>query len=352
MATSRPGSAAWRAVRRGAVAGLALILLAACGNDGRTPLIVYSPHGPDLLRDFEARFEERHPDIDLQWLDMGSQEVLDRIRSERANPQADVWFGGPSQLFASAAADGLLAPATPGWAGAVTADSDSDGRYLALYYTPLVIAYNSEVVSADEAPRDWDEVLAPQWADRVLIRDPLASGTMRTIFGMIVERSLRETGNTEQGFEWLRRLDAQTREYVLNPTLLYQKLARQEGIITLWDMPDIEMLRERTGYPIEYVYASSGTPMVIDAIALVEGSPNREGAMRFLEFIGGPEEVLFAAREHVRMPVRADIPADSLPPALRRAREEIVPEPMDWGLLQEQGSEWMRRWDEQVRGRG
>lgn len=342
------GVARGRALAAGALA----LLLAACGDDGRASLIVYSPHGPDLLADFEARFEERHPEIDLEWLDMGSQEVLDRIRSERANPQADVWFGGPSQLFASAAADGLLAAVSPEWAGEVAADSDPEGRYHALYYTPLVIAYNSDVVSAADAPADWDEVLEPQWAGRVLIRDPLASGTMRSIFGMIVERSLRETGEPTQGYEWLRRLDAQTREYVLNPTLLYQKLARQEGVITLWDMPDIEMLKRRTGYPIDYVYASSGTPMVIDAIAQVEGSPNPEAAALFLDFVGGAEEVLFAAREHVRMPVREDIPVDSLPPALQRAREEIVPEPMDWNLLQERGAEWMRHWDEQVRGRG
>jgi hypothetical protein len=97
-------------------------------------------------------------------------------------------------------------------------------------------------------------VLDPRWRGQVLIRDPLASGTMRTIFGMFVQRSLRETGSPEAGFEWLRRLDAQTKEYVLNPTLMYQKLARQEGLITLWTMPDIEMLKARTGYPIDYVF--------------------------------------------------------------------------------------------------
>ena len=321
-------------------------------GDGREPLIVYSPHGPDLLGDFEARFEEAHPTIDVQWLDMGSQEVLDRIRSERANPQADVWYGGPSQLFATAAEDGLLESHAPDWAAAVAEQSDPQSRYLALYYTPLVIAYNSEAVDAASAPQDWEDVLDPRWEGEVLIRDPLASGTMRSIFGMIIERSLRATGDTAQGFEWLRRLDAQTREYVLNPTLLYQKLARQEGLVTLWDMPDIEMLRERTGYPIDYTYASSGTPMVIDAVAVVAGAPNGEAARAFVEFVGSEAEVLHAAREHVRLPVREDIPVDSLPPALQRAREEIVPEPMDWELLQESGSEWMRYWDERVRGRG
>lgn len=329
------------------------LAVAGCGaDDGRTPLIVYSPHGPDLLEDFEARFEASNPTIDLQWLDMGSQEVLDRVRSERANPQADVWYGGPSQLFSAAAEQGLLAPYRPPWADQVAEQSDPEGHYQALYYTPLVIAYNSEAVDSAAAPHDWDDILAPQWTGKVLIRDPLASGTMRSIFGMIIERSLRATGDTAQGFEWLRRLDAQTREYVLNPTLLYQKLARQEGVVTLWDMPDIEMLKDRTGYPIDYVYASSGTPMVVDAVAVVAGSPNPEAARLFVDYIGSSEAVLEAARAHVRLPVRSDLPADSLPPAVRRAQQEIVPEPMDWQLLQEQGADWMRYWDERVRGRG
>lgn len=353
-AASRPAAcvASLRTAGRLLLAACVVALAACAPDDGREPLIVYSPHGTDLLTDVEERFEAENPTIDLQWLDMGSQEVLDRIRSERANPQADVWYGGPSQLFAAAADAGLLAEHRPEWASQVAEQSGPEGRYLALYYTPLVIAFNSEAVDSASAPRDWDEVLEPQWEGKVLIRDPLASGTMRSIFGMIIERSLRATGDTAQGFEWLRRLDAQTREYVLNPTLLYQKLARQEGLITLWDMPDIEMLKERTGYPIDYTYAESGTPMVVDAVAVVANSPNPERARRFVDFIGSIDEVLFAAREHVRLPVREDIPVDSLPPALQRAREEIEPEPMDWDLLQERGADWMRYWDERVRGRG
>jgi iron(III) transport system substrate-binding protein len=49
-----------------------------------------------------------HPGIDLQWDDMGSTEVLDRVRAERDNPQADVWFGAPAELFERAAREGLL----------------------------------------------------------------------------------------------------------------------------------------------------------------------------------------------------------------------------------------------------
>ena len=34
-----------------------------------------------MLRVIEREFEKLHPTVDLQWIDMGSQEVLDRVRS-------------------------------------------------------------------------------------------------------------------------------------------------------------------------------------------------------------------------------------------------------------------------------
>ncbi len=324
----------------------------ACGGS-KNAVVVYSPHGRDLLSGFAAAFERAHPGTDVQWVDMGSQEVLDRIRSERANPQADVWFGAPSDMFESAADQGLLEKWTPTWSTSLPASArDDDGFWWGTYVTPEVIGYNDRAVSATLAPHDWDDVLAPQWTGKLLMRDPLASGTMRTIFGMVLERSLRQTGDTAQGWTWLRRLDAQTKEYVLNPTLLYQKLARQEGLITLWDMPDIDELRAKTRLPISYTLPRSGTPLVVDAVALVRGAPHAQLARAFAEFVGSTPGLLLAARRFQRLPARTDVPPDSLPEPLRRARAGIVPEPMDWALLQREGPAWMRYWDDHVRGRG
>ena len=331
------------------VAGLLGVLACGGSDDGRTPVVVYSPHGRDLLEAFEERFESVHPDIDVQFLDMGSQEVLDRVRSEKANPQADVWFGAPAPLFAAAASEGLLDEFSPTWAGALPADAKGQ-NWWGTYLTPEVIAYNSDRVQGDAIPRDWADVLAPQYADRVLIRDPLASGTMRTIFGMFILRSIRETGDTAAGFEFLRQLDAQTKEYVLNPTLLYQKLARGEGDVTLWDMPDIEELKARTTFPIDYVFPASGTPLPVDAVAVIANAPHAEAARTFAEYVGSMDGVLFAVRNFFRVPARSDIPADSLPPRIAAALEEIVIEPMDWQLFEQQSSAWMRYWDENVRG--
>jgi iron(III) transport system substrate-binding protein len=322
-------------------------------GDDRTALVVYSPHGSELLKAFEARYESLHSNVDVQWLDMGSQAVLDRIRSEKANPQADVWFGAPSAMFESAAAEGLLEPFAPTWANQVPAEArDAQGRWHAVYVTPEVIAYNSQAVTGANIPRDWDDILDPKWKGKVLIRDPMESGTMRTIFGMVIHRGIKQGGDTAAGFGWLRRLDAQTKEYVVSPTMLYQKLARQEGLVTLWDMPDIEDLKKRTNLPIDYVIPTSGTPLPPDGVAIVKGGKNLDEAKRFIEFIGGTQAIAAAAREFGRYPARNDIPADSLPETLRAVKSQIKAEPLDWKLLQEKTPDWMRYWDEHVRGRG
>lgn len=322
------------------------------GDDDRTPLVVYSPHGKELLTEFEKRYEAAHPDVDVQWLDMGSQSILDRIRSEKANPQADVWWGAPAPLFESANGEGLLEKHVPSWAQALPDYAkDANGTWHGTYITPEVVAYNSKVVTGADIPKDWDDVLDPKWKNKVLIRDPLESGTMRTIFAMILYRSIRETGDTAAGWDWLRRLDGQTKEYVLNPTMLYQKLAREEGLVTLWDMPDIEELKARTEMPLDYSLPTSGTPLPVDAIAVVKGAKNVALAKQFVDYIGGDEAIIAAARQFVRLPARSDIPEDSLPEGLRAAKKLIVPEPMDWALIQKQTPDWMRYWDENIRGR-
>ncbi len=330
----------------------AIVALTACGGGegGKTVLTVYSPHGKELLTHYEQAFEQAHPTVDVQWVDMGSQEVLDRLRAEKANPQADLWFGAPAESFARAAGEGLLAPYRPSWAAAVPADAhDARDLWYGTYLTPEVIAYNAAAVSEAEAPKDWDAVLDPRWKGKVLIRDPVASGSMRAIFGGILGRSLAQTGSTAQGWEWLRRLDGQTKEYVLNPTMLYQKLGRQEGVITLYNMPDIATLEQRTKIPVRYVLPASGTPLLVDGIALVKGSPRDSLARAFYEFVTTKEALLAAAKDYLRIPARTDMPEDSLPGWIRDARAAITPMAGSAALIADSLDSWMKTWDATVR---
>jgi len=328
-----------------------LVLSLACnGPRHSNSLLIYTPHGQDMLRDFVARYKQAHPEVDVQFLDMGSREVLERIRAERNRPQADLWWGAAHTTFQTAADENLLAPYQPTWADKVPDYArDAEGRWYGTYETPEVIVYNSSAVRAEEAPKDWDEVIDPKWRDKVLIRNPNPSDTMRAIFGAMIWRFYKDTKSADQGYDWLRKLDANVHEYTADGTLLMQKLARQEGLITLWDMPDARLYREQKNLPVAYNIPASGTPVVIDCIAIVRGAPHEAEAKRFYEFVTTNESLIASARNYYRIPVRNDIDRKQLPDWMNVPFTRL---PLDWNLLRQQNNDWLRYWETNIRGRG
>ena len=337
-----------------ACALVATVVAGACGGgDGRTTVLtVYSPHGKELLDHYALGFEKANPGVDVQWLDMGSQDVLDRLRGEKENPQADIWFGAPTEIFERAGKEGLLQKYEPTWKSALAPSAqDENGLWFGTYLTPEVIAYNSDKVDSASAPRDWPDVLDLKWKGHVVIRDPVASGTMRAIFGAILQRSMEMTKTTDSGWSFLRQLDANTKEYTINPALLYEKLKRGDGWITLYNMPDIATLEQRTGAPVKYIVPSSGTPLLVDAIAIVKGTKQQDLAQKYIEFVMTPEALKFAADSLQRIPARTDIADSLLPKWIRDARVQIRPMGLDRHLMADSLNSWMQTWDSKVRNR-
>src|SRR5690606_30512161 len=106
-----------------------------CARGGpREVVVVYSPHGKEMLGDYEKLFEAKYPEVDVQWLDLPTQTVYTRISQEKANPAADVWWGGTSTVFSKAAEEGLLAAYTPSWTEAVPAErKDAENSWYGTY---------------------------------------------------------------------------------------------------------------------------------------------------------------------------------------------------------------------------
>ncbi len=327
---------------------LFVLLLASCSSDNKESLVIYSPHGKEMLTAFEEVFEEAHPDIDVQWIDMGGQNAYDRIRTERQRPQASLWWGGASTAFDRAAREGLLEPYKPTWAEAVDPETHHPmNMWYGTFLTPEVITFNSRTVPTDaDLPKDWDDLLDVKWKDRILIRYPLASATMRTIFGAMIMRF----DTVEEGYAWLARLDMNTKTYTADPTQLYLKLAREEGDVSLWNMPDIFLQQQDNGYPFGWLIPASGTPVLTDGIALVKNGPNLRAARLFYEMATSKEAMMLQAQSFFRIPTRKDLNQSALPEWITGT--EIRPMSLDWDRLAEEGATWMQYWDENIKGRG
>src|SRR5258707_1291806 len=122
------------------IACLSAVLLSC--NRSASPtnkLLIYTPHGQDMLRDFVARYKTQHPEVNVEFLDMGSREILERVRAERNRPQADLWWGAAHTTFQTAAEENLLTPYRPTWAANVPESSrDPSDNWYGTYQTPEV----------------------------------------------------------------------------------------------------------------------------------------------------------------------------------------------------------------------
>ena len=333
------------------VVALVLVSFAGCSDGSKSPLIIYSPHGKELLSAFEKAYEETHPYVDVQWMDMGSQDVFDRVRTERSNPQADIWWGAPSLMFMRAEKESLLERYEPSWAQFLEADfKSSAGFWYGTFITPEVIMYNNRVLKEDEVPRDWDDLLDRKWKGKIAIRYPLASGTMRIIYSALIQTRWKERGDIEAGFSWLRALDANTKVYTADPTQLYLKIAREEAVLTLWNLPDVIIQREVHKYPFGFRIPESGTPLIIEGIAIVRGTRRFDEAVQFYEFVTSRESLIRQAVEFYRIPARVDIERSALPDWLTTL--ELKPMLLDWNSLATNEMAWMKRWDQTIKGRG
>ncbi|MBI2421440.1 MAG: extracellular solute-binding protein [Candidatus Hydrogenedentes bacterium] len=316
------------------------VLLAGCSS--QEVVVVYSPHGQEMLGDYKKLFEAAHPNVRVDMLDMGSDEVYGRIRAEQGRPQADVWWGAPSFMFTQAATEDLLAPYTPTWAGAVDPEfKDPEERWYATYRSPLAILFNIDAHKPEDMPRTWDGLLDPAWQGKISLRKPQQSGTMRTFLCSMILRAADENA----GIEWLKQLHASTGEYPESPTLLFDHIKKNPDKISVWLMPDVVMQRVRNGYPFGY-YMPEDTPVLTDCIGIVKNAPHPEWAQKFYEFVTTEEALAHQAETYAKFPARNDIPREKLPPKL--VEQEIDAMEIDWAQFTEKEDGLMKRWEQEV----
>lgn len=324
-----------------------LVPMFAVGEE-KTKVVVYTARDTNVIEYVEPLFEAAYPQYDLEVLNMGAQEILERIRAEKANAQSDFIWGGTEAAFKLAAKEELLAPYTPSFAADFPENyKDPDDLWYGEILLPEVIMYNTDALEGDAIPTDWDDLLTDAFKDQLIIRGVLASGTMRTIYSCMIYA--QDAKDPEAGFEWLRKLDANTKEYAQNPTDMYLKIARQEGTVSLWNLQDIMIQQIVNEQPFGYVIPESGAPILVDAVGIVNGAKNEEGAKAFYEFLFSPEIRLALAEEMYQIPAQGDIPQDQLPQWIQDL--ELNAMDVDWTVIAENEMDWMTYWDENIKGK-
>jgi len=333
---------------------LFLLLVSACARniESSPKLTIYTGRDKDEVAHVIDLFTQKFPQYKghVDTITLGAQAALDRLRAEKSNPQAGFLWGGTLQGLQQAADEGLLVPSNPANANLIDPSrKDPQGRWFAEMLLPEVIIYNHDLVKPDQAPKEWDDLITPAFKDKIVIRDVMASGTMRTIYSAMIYRQYQKTGSVEAGFDWLRKLDANTAVYTPTPDDMYLKLDRGVGVVTLWNLQDALIQPLKNNRPWSYVIPASGVPVLLDGLGVVNNPNSMQAALDFQNFILEPHLQAQLAKDYYQIPA-IQIPDSEKPEWL--AKLDIKEMKIDWDLLSRKQTEWMNYWSQNIKGKG
>ncbi len=256
-------------------------LIAAATSEGIVSY--YSSLDLVVVERMAAAFEEKYPGIDVRVERAGSERTFQRIGQEYSAGiyNADAIDTSDAVHFSYFKNQGWLANAIPDeFADYPEESKDPDGYFAAFRADLSVIAYNEQLVSADEVPTSFADLLDPRWSGRMVKGHPGYSGTIMTATHVLSEAL---------GWDYFAQLGQQDIMQVQSSTDPPKKLALGERALQVDGNEYVAVQQQMAGVPLKIIYASEGTPLVVGNAAILASAPHPNAARLFYAFMFSQE---------------------------------------------------------------
>ena len=239
----------------------------------------------ELTAAYKAAFEKRNPAIKLEILNKNTVASIAFVRETAEGQRPDVFWASAPDAFEVLKRDKLLAkagdvanPKVPAKIGSYPIN-DPEGFYFGQALAGYGIMYNTRYLKANklEAPKEWTDLLKPQWFGHVAMTSPSRSGTMH----LTVETILQGEG-WDMGWSQLLQMAGNSAQ------ITERSFGVPDGINNgqFGAGPVIDffgLAGKNSGFPVEFVYPAV-TSIVPANIALVAGGKNTVEAKKFVQF--------------------------------------------------------------------
>ncbi|MFD2760870.1 ABC transporter substrate-binding protein [Lentibacillus juripiscarius] len=318
---------------------ISILLLSACAGDDSSSgsgdgdggdigsITLYSPETPELSKELAQKFEEVHGgDVSVHYA--GTNVLVNQMMAEKNNPEADVWYGGGGILPFEAAVDkdiitSYIPESAEDWE--VVEDGikmkHEDGYYVGTEMFVLGFAYNTELVSEEEAPKTWDDLLDPKWEGKIQFPNPAASGTAT----LMVLSYMMQNGE-EEGWEYFQKLTDQANSIPDSGSGPTKGAALGEAHVAVgFDFMAYE--HQNNGETVDFIVPEN-TPILVNPATLVKDGPNPEGGKKFMDFMLS-EEAQKVLADWYHIPINPDVESKT-PLSVDKLKENAVDLDIDW----------------------
>ncbi len=257
-------------------------LIAAAQKEGK--VVYYTSIDLPLAEKIAKAFEAKYSGISVRVERTGAERLFQRIAQEyTSNIHAvDVVNSSDASQLIVWKRDGWLAPFVPEDVAKhyPVEHKDQDGTYASFRVGLCIIAYNTGLVKAEEAPKSFADLLDPRWKNKIVKAHPAYSGTILTATYQMAR---------DLGWDYFEKLAKQNVLQVQSSADPPKKLALGErAVMADGNEYNIFEIKERGG-PVEPVYASEGVPLVVGPNAVFKAAPNPNAARLFQCFCFTPE---------------------------------------------------------------
>lgn len=225
-------------------------------------------------------FSAKYPGIDVKVERTGAERVFQRIGQEYSAKihNVDAVNSSDAAHFIVWKREGILAPFVPEDVAKnyPPEHCDPDGMFASWRASLSVIAYNTKLVKPEEAPKSFKDLLDPKWSGKLVKAHPSYSGTILTATFQITR---------DLGWEYLEALSKQKVMQVQSSTEPPKKLGLGERAVQAdGNEYNLFQMKEK-GEPVEIVYPTEGTPLVVGPSAIFKNAPNPNAARLFHSFL-------------------------------------------------------------------
>jgi iron(III) transport system substrate-binding protein len=211
-------------------------------------------------------------------------------------------------------ARGVLAPYRSASAqGIPAALVDPEAYWTGFSARIRVIAYNTKLVKAEDAPQSIFDLADPKWRGQVAMADPRFGSTSFHV------AALYAMAGDEKMDDFFRRLKANGVKVVDGNSVVRDLVARGEVKIGLTDTDDVNVALE-DGQPIAMVLpdaAGLGVPVMPNMVSVIANGPHPEEGRRLIDhLLSADVERQLAQSEAVQIPLHAGVPGPKNIPAI------------------------------------
>jgi iron(III) transport system substrate-binding protein len=313
-------------------------------------LIVYTNSNSDGRGEWWIE-QAKQAGFDIEIVGAGGADLTNRLIAEKNNPIADVVFGLNNIFYENLKKEGVLTEYVPSWAPEVWENlNDPEGYYHALVKQAIMIGYNEAEYTPETAPKSWQDLYTNEaFKGKYEAPTNLTRATSRLVVAGILMPYIDENGDlgiSEEGWNELKKLYDNGQPMVEGEDLYANMAAGKIGIGTVVSGEKFKREAEY-GVKVGVVGPEGGVPMVVEHIAIVNGTKKLDTAQRFVEWFGSAEMQGKFAAEFSAMPVIPEA-ADQAPDHIKQLFGNMKAQPLNWSFIAEHIDLWAEKIELQI----